>query len=118
LDFEVDSSFFGLGEFFLVCFRFAIELDEFLFHGDVVVDFDVVNHGLVLSGEFVGGGQFLVVDFDGKFLLHLIILFAKTFDFKFVLALKDLKGLFGGLAFKIDFVVVSFLDVGNCGLVL
>jgi hypothetical protein len=94
LNFEVDSSFFRLGEFFLVGFGFAIELHEFLFHGNVVVDFDVVNHGLVLGGEFVGGGQFLVVDFDGKFLLHLIILFAETFDLKFVLALKDLKGFF------------------------
>jgi hypothetical protein len=89
LDFEVNASFFGLGEFFLVGFGLAIEFDEFLFHGDVVVDFDVVDHGFILGGEFVGGGEFLIVDLFGELFLHFVVLFAEAFDFEFVLALED-----------------------------
>ena len=93
--FEVNTSFFGLGEFFLVSFGFAIKFDEFLFDGDIVVDFNVIDHGLVLSGEFIGGGKFLIIDFFGELLFHLVILFAKTFDLEFVFTLEDLEGFFG-----------------------
>lgn len=75
LNFEVQTTFLGFGKFLLVSFWLAIEFDEFLFHWDIIVDFDVVDNSLVLGGEFVGNGQFLVVDPLGQFLFHIIVLF-------------------------------------------
>ena len=107
--FKVNSSFLGLSKFFLVSFGFTIEFDSFLFHVDLIVDFDVIDDGLILSGKFVGSGDFLIIDFFGELLFGFLELFIERFDLEFIFSLYGIEGLFSRLFFEGKLIIVTFL---------
>ena len=92
--FKVNSSFLGFSKFFLVSFGFPIEFYGFLFHVDLIVDFEVIDDGLILSGKFVGCGDFLIIDFFGKLLFGFLELFIERFDLEFIFSFDGIKSLF------------------------
>lgn len=108
LYFEVNSSFLGLCKFFLIGFWLSLEFNDFLFHIDLIVDFDVIDDGLILSGKFVGSGEFLIVDFFIEFLFGLLEDFIERFDFEFVLSFYWIKGFFSRISLKWDLIMISF----------
>lgn len=55
-----------------------------MFDVDLIIDFDVINDGLILCGKFVGSGKFLIIDFFGEFLFGLLELFIEGLDFEFI----------------------------------
>ena len=80
-----------------------------MFHVDLIVDFNVINDGLILCSEFVGSRKFLIIDFFGELLFDLLELFIERFDLKFIFSFYGVECFFGRLSLKGELIIITFL---------